>query len=104
MAVIGACRAVTLVYLTPQGGVANLVVSRPQASVGNTGQSIILIHVGCQSQIRGGLWHYKRLWLKFIVGLFHVQGSYQVLVSSQIKPDTTLDISFGAADAYAMSL
>lgn len=74
LAVIGVSRAVTLACLTPGVGVASPFVSRPQAFVGTTGQSIILIHVGFQSQIRGGLWHYKRLWLKFIQGLFDVQG------------------------------
>lgn len=68
--------------------VTSPVVSRPQASVRTRGQSIILIHVGYQSEIRGGLWHYKRLRLKFIPGLFQVWGQ-----SSQIKPNAILTMA-----------
>lgn len=84
------------VYLTPHIGGSSPVVSRPQASVGTRGQSIILIHLGSQSQIRGALWHYKRLWLKFIPGLFHVQGS---VISNQTK-DYSHHFPLGGTNVY----
>lgn len=90
---IGVCWAVTLACFMPHVGVADSVVSKSQACAGTMGQSIILIHVRCQSQIRGGLWHYKRLWLKFILGLFPVHGSYQCqchLKSNQMPFTDTL--------------
>lgn len=84
------------VYLTPHVGGSSPVVSRPQASVGTRGQSIILIHLGSQSKIRGALWHYKRLWLKFIPGLFHVQGS---VISNQTK-HYSLHFPLGVTNVY----